>query len=196
MHYFIVTMMLSVASLSVLAAGNPEAGQATAVICTGCHGHDGNSDSPLNPKLAGQHESYLIKQLRDFKSGARKEEHMTSMVEAISMDDIPNLAAWFASQTLKNKHAKSNRIGKKIFHRGIDSKGIAACDGCHGENGRGNAAIGFPSLAGQHAEYVIKQLKDFRMGKRHNDSLMMQSIAKPLSDKEIVKLAEYISSMK
>jgi len=192
-----VSMLLAMASSCVMAGGDPAAGQSTAIICAGCHGSDGNSTSELNPKLAGQGENYLAKQLTDFKSGARKEQHMSSMVEAISKQDIPNLAAWFASQSRKASPNKTgNPQGKQIFHNGSDKKGIAACDGCHAEDGKGNDAVGFPSLAGQHAEYIAKQLKDFRAGVRSNDNGMMQNITKGLSDKEIQALAEYVASMR
>jgi cytochrome c553 len=192
-----ISMLLAAASSCVMAGGDPAAGQATAIICIGCHGNDGNSINPLNPKLAAQGENYLNKQLTDFKSGARKEQHMSSMVEAIRKEDIPNLAAWFSSQKRQSSPStKINQQGKQIFHNGIDNKGIAACDGCHAEDGKGNDAIGFPSLAGQHAEYITKQLKEFRSGVRSNDSgMMMRNVAKDLSNQEIDSLTEYIESM-
>lgn len=192
-----VSMLLAMASSCVMAGGDPAAGQSTSIICAGCHGSDGNSSNELNPKLAGQGENYLVKQLTDFKSGARKEQHMSPMVEAISKQDIPNLAAWFAGQSRKASPNKTvNPQGKQIFHNGVDKKGIAACDGCHAEDGKGNDAVGFPSLAGQHAEYIAKQLKDFRAGVRSNDNGMMQNVAKGLSDKEIQVLGKYVESMR
>ena len=87
--------------ITAFAGGDPNAGRAKAVICIGCHGADGNSSNATYPKLAGQWQGYLEKQLRDFKSGARKDDHMTSMVEAISAGDIPDIAAYFASQKQK-----------------------------------------------------------------------------------------------
>ena len=191
------SMLLAAISSCVMAGGDPAVGQATAIICIGCHGNDGNSTSELNPKLAGQGENYLAKQLTDFKSGARQEQHMTSMVEAISKEDIPHLAAWFASQKRTYSANKTgNPQGRQIFHTGLDSKGVAACNGCHAEDGKGNDAIGFPSLAGQHADYITKQLKDFRRGTRHNDNGMMHNIAKQLNDDEIKALAEYVEAMR
>ena len=180
------------------AGGDPVAGKATAIICIGCHGSDGNSTNPVYPKLAGQGEGYLAKQLADFKSGARQEEHMTSMVEAISKADIPNLAAWFASQKRSpgSPNKAKSKQGKKIFHNGIDAKSISACDGCHGADGKGNPAIKFPSLANQHPEYVAKMLKTFRSGTRHNDpGEMMRNVAAKLSDKEIESVANYVAGL-
>lgn len=191
-------LLLMTASGPATAGGDPVAGKSTAIICIGCHNSDGNSSNPVYPKLAGQGEAYLAKQLADFKSGARKEEHMTSMVEAIEKADIPNLAAYFASQKrspgLSNK--TKSKQGKQIFHNGISAKGISACDGCHGTDGKGNPAIKFPSLANQHAEYVAKMLKEFRSGTRHNDpGEMMRNIATKLSDKEIESVANYVAGL-
>ena len=168
----------------------------SSVLCIGCHGQDGNSTASQYPILAGQGRNYLAKQLRDFKSGKRKEEHMTSMVEAISKDDIPKLAAWFSQQKRNSTGKPANAKGQQIFQQGITAKNIAACVDCHGEKAGGNDAIGFPALAGQHAEYVIAQLKAFRLKQRSNDNGMMQTVAEQLSDAEIKSVAAYIESMK
>jgi len=181
-----------------IAAGDPAIGKSTAVICIGCHGSDGNSSNPAYPKLAGQGQKYLMKQLTDFKSGARQESHMSSMVEAIDKADIANLAAWFAShKTATGSYDKGlARQGKTIFHNGIDRKNIAACDGCHGEDGRGNPAVSFPSLAGQHPEYISRMLAAFRSKQRHNDNgEMMRNIAAGLSNEEIEAVAHYVASL-
>ena len=192
-------LTLLATSCFVMAGGDPVAGKSTAIICIGCHGSDGNSTNPIYPKLAGQGAAYLAKQLVDFKSGERKEEHMTSMVEAIAKEDIPNLAAYFSRQKRKPGSVSTvdQRLGKQIFHNGVSGKGISACDGCHGVKGEGNAAIRFPALAGQHTEYITKALKEFRSGKRHNDAgEMMRRIAANLSNEEIESLASYIASLK
>ncbi|MDH5180403.1 MAG: cytochrome c4 [Gammaproteobacteria bacterium] len=165
-----------------------------AVLCSGCHGPDGNSEVGHYPRLAGQGKNYLIKQLKDFRSGARKEQHMSSMVEAISPADIPLLADWFAGQSPKSHHKTTATTGQQIFQNGIEQKGVAACAGCHGEAGQGNDAIGFPRLAGQQREYLAKQLRDFRNGTRRNDNMIMQGIAKQLSDAEITALATYLAA--
>lgn len=169
---------------------------ANKAICIGCHGVDGNSTSGDFPRLAGQGKNYLAKQLRDFKSGKRKEEHMSSMVEAITLDEIPALAAWFSQQKIIAGNKASNPLGQRIFQSGITVKEISACSSCHGEDGKGNDAAGFPLLAGQHADYLIKQLKSFRAAVRTNDNQIMQAITQQLSDKEIEALAQYLSSLK
>ena len=194
-----IVLILLTASGLVMAGGDPAAGKSTAIICMGCHGSDGNSTNPGYPKLAGQGEAYLRKQLQDFKSGARKEEHMNSMVEAISNKDIPNLAVWFTGQQRSPgiANATKTRKGQQIYHQGIAKKNISACADCHGEKGEGNAIIKFPSLAGQHVDYIAKMLHDFRSGKRNNDpGAMMRNVAEKLTDREIESVANYIAKLK
>lgn len=195
MKRFMIVLLLAAASGVVVAGGNPVAGKSTAIICIGCHNADGNSTNTLYPKLAGQGEGYLAKQLTDFKSGARKEDHMTSMVDAISAADIPNLAAFFSSQA-RTKGAAGNAntdLGQRLYQVGAKDRGIPACASCHGANGRGNPAEKFPALANQHAEYVAKMLKEFRSGKRSNDPReMMRKVAARLSDAEIDAVSIYV----
>ncbi len=195
MNRFMIALLLAATSGVAVAGGNPVAGKSTAIICIGCHNADGNSTNTLYPKLAGQGEGYLAKQLADFKSGARKEDHMTSMVDAISAADIPNLAAFFSSQArTKGAAGKSNNdLGQRLYHAGAKDRDIPACASCHGANGRGNPAEKFPSLASQHAEYVAKMLKEFRSGKRSNDPReMMRKVAARLSDAEIEAVSVYV----
>ncbi len=195
----VVLLCLSISGLAI-AGGDPVAGKATSIICIGCHGSDGNgtSGNPTYPKLAAQGEGYIIKQLTDFKTHARREQHMDSMVEAIDGKDIPNLAAYFSSLSRSAGASDKDKAkkGQTIFHNGIDARGVSACEGCHGADGKGNPAVNFPSLAGQHADYLIKILKDFRSGERHNDmGGMMRNIAKGLRDEEIEAVANYIASL-
>lgn len=180
------------------AAGNADAGKSKTLICSGCHARDGNSENPIYPILAGQGENYLAKQLTDFKSGARKEEHMTPIVEAVGAADIPDIAAYFTKQPRKPvaTAAKPSDLGKQLFQNGNEAKSIGACAGCHGADGKGNAALKFPALAGQHAEYVSKTLKDFRSKTRSNDQgALMRDIAVGLTDQDIAALAAYIAGM-
>ncbi len=195
MKQFIITLLFAATSGIAVAGGDPVAGKSTAIICTGCHNADGNSTNTVYPKLAGQGEGYLAKQLADFKSGARKEDHMTSMVDAISGADIPNLAAFFSSQVrTKGTASKANTdLGKKIYQAGAKDKGVPACASCHGPKGLGSPAEKFPSLANQHSEYITKMLKEFRSGTRSNDpQKMMRNVATKLSDEEIESLSAYV----
>ena len=198
MKYFFIALLLIANTGVAIAGGDPVAGKSTAILCIGCHGTDGNSSSVQNPKLAGQGEAYLAKQLNDFKSGARKESHMTSMVEAITVADIPNLAAYFSSQQRTQAPAsKTNTApGKQIYQVGVKDKGVPACVSCHGPKGLGMPAEKYPSLANQHPEYLAKMLKDFRSGTRQNDpQKMMQDVASKLSDEEIESIAAFIANL-
>lgn len=200
MKIFIGGLLLIASSNPAVAngSGDPAAGKSMTILCIGCHGADGNNSNPVYPKLAGQGSAYLAKQLADFKTGARKEEHMTSMVEAIGLADIPNIAAWFASQKRLWDVADKAKTdaGRQIYQNGIEAKNISACAGCHGPKGMGTPAAKFPALAGQHVEYISKALRDFRSGMRTNDpQKMMRDIAGGLSDEEIASVSTYIGGM-
>lgn len=195
----VISFVCILACTTAMAAGNPDTGKSRSLICVGCHGYDGNSTNPIYPALAGQGQDYLIKQLRDFKSGARTDAHMTSMVAAVNMDDIADIAAYFAAQQRKpaSTASQDSETGKLIYQNGIAAKDLAACSSCHGADGKGNDAIKFPSLAGQHTDYVAKMLKDFRSGERHNDTQsMMRDIAAALDDREIEALSRYIATLR
>ncbi|OIQ78642.1 cytochrome c4 [mine drainage metagenome] len=182
----------------VQAAGDAAKGAAIATtVCVACHAADGNSVMPANPKLAGQHAEYIVKQLKNFKAGTRANPVMGPMASTLSEDDVANLAAYFSAQTPKAGAAKSNgpgSDGEKIYRGGVAAKGVPACAACHGPNGAG-IPVQFPRLAGQHAEYVTNQLKAFRSGERAN-APMMKTIAAKLSDPEIAAVADYMQGLK
>jgi cytochrome c553 len=199
MNRFVATLVALISITCAHAAGDPAKGQAiVGKVCAACHGFDGNSFLPANPSLAGQHEEYLLKQLTEFKSGARSNPVMAGMVANLSADDMRNLAAYYASQTPKQMGAKDKDLvaqGRKLYRGGNAANGVAACAGCHSPNGAGIPAQ-FPRLASQHADYVAAQLKAFRAGDRANDpNQIMRSTAVKLTDKEIAALAEYISGL-
>lgn len=165
--------------------------------CASCHGAAGNSTIVQNPKLAAQHEAYIVKQLADFKTPARNNPVMTGIAKPLTDDDMKNIAAYLGAQTQKPGAAKNKDIvelGKKIFRGGIAEKNVPACAGCHSPNGAGIPAQ-FPRLAGQHQEYTDAQLRAFRSGARKN-SVQMTTIAKRLSDDEIAAVADYIAGLK
>ena len=181
------------------ADGDAAAGKVKAAVCAACHGADGNGGAnPLWPKQAGQHVEYIVKQLQDFKSGARKDPIMNGMAASLSDQDMLNVATYFNSQTrsIGSADPVKGAKGQAIFKGGIAEKGVAACMACHGPDGAGNPAAKYPSLAGQNAAYVAKTLKDFRSGTRANDpQKMMRDIAAKLNDAEIDELAEYVSGL-
>lgn len=187
------------------AKGNAAKGRQTAAqVCVACHGADGNSPAPPNPKLAGQHAEYLYKQLSNFKVVAGKAAErpnpiMGGMVAALSDDDMKDVAAWYGSQTQKNTPAKNTETvehGRKLYRAGNASKGLPACAACHGPAGGGIPAQ-YPRIGGQFVEYTEAQLKAFRAGERANDpNQMMRNVAIKMTDAEIKAVADYVSGLR
>lgn len=177
---------------------DPAKGEAIfAATCIGCHGVAGNSMIPTNPKLSGQHEAYIYKQLNNFKTPDRMNPVMIAFASTLSDDDMKNVAAYLSAQVAQPGAAKDKdivEIGKKIYRGGIADKNVAACAGCHSPNGAGIPAQ-FPRLAGQHQDYTIAQLTNFRNGTRKN-SPQMVAIAKRMSDDEIKAVADYVAGLK
>jgi cytochrome c553 len=165
--------------------------------CVACHGAAGNSTIVQNPKLAAQHESYLYKQLSNFRTPERNNPIMTPIAKAMTEEDMHNVAAWLDKQESKPGAAKNKAsidLGKKIYRGGIAEKNVPACASCHGANGAGIPAP-YARLAGQHQEYTAAQLTAFRGGARNN-SQQMTMIASRLSDAEIAAVSDYIAGLK
>ncbi len=201
------TFVLSALCLAsaALAADAPKAAKPDAVageakytaMCAACHGADGNSGSPENPKLAGQHADYLAKQLAEFKSGKRANAVMSGMSAALSDEDMKNISAWLSTQKPKAGFAKDKdtiALGERIYRGGIADRQIAACAGCHSPTGAGIPAQ-YPRLSGQHAQYSAAQLTAFRDGVRKNN-LQMSQIAAKLNDREIKAVADYMAGLR
>ncbi len=178
--------------------GDPAAGQPKSAVCETCHGGTGNSLAPEWPKLAGQHAEYLVKQLLDLKSGARKSPVMGPMAEPLGEADIADLAAFYAGQSLELGAADPDLVktGERLYRAGNRESGLPACMACHGPAGRGNPAAGFPSLRGQHAAYTAIQLRAYRSGERRNDrAAMMRQISSRITDAEIEAVSSYIQGL-
>lgn len=200
MNKVLVSLLLTLGLTGVAqAAGDAEAGQGKVAVCGACHGVDGNSPAPNFPKLAGQGERYLLKQLHDIKSGNRQVVEMTGMLDNLSDQDMADIAAYFASQKMSVGAADPKLVerGEALFRGGKLEEGMPACTGCHSPDGAGLAAAGFPKLGGQHAQYVAKQLTDFREGNRTNDgdAMIMRSIAAKLSNKDIEAVSSFIQGL-
>ncbi len=181
-----------------LAVGDPAAGKTKSVTCVACHGPDGNSPLAMYPKIAGQSAEYLLKQLKDFKSGARVNAIMLGMVTPLSEQDMEDLAAYFSLQKVKRSTADPELAaqGEAIFRGGNLSSGLPACAACHGATGAGIPVAKFPSLAGQHAEYIKSQLESFRSMARTNDAgQMMRGTAAKITDAEISAVSSYIQGL-
>ena len=181
--------------------GDPVAGKAKSETCVACHGADGNAVTPLWPKLAGMPESYLLKQLLEFKKGdqgLRNDPSMYAMVQNLQPQDLADLAAYFASQEMALGAAQQNllALGQQIYRGGNIASGVPACAACHDANGKGNYLANFPRLGGQNAQYIVDQLNKFKTKVRKNDpNSMMEDIAARLTDKEIEAVASYVSGL-
>lgn len=182
-------------------AGDAAAGKAKSAACGGCHGFDGNSPVATYPKLAGQNEAYITKQVKDYKMNTtRQNAIMMGMVAALSDADAADIGAYFQAQhvTAAPSFDEAKAAAGRALYKGGDlQKGIPACQACHGPAGAGIAGIGYPMLGGQYVEYTLAQLKAFKYGSRSNDDKqLMRNIVNQLSDEEMVAVANYIASLK
>ena len=197
--WFLASAALSASATESPAPSKPDLakGAATAAVCSACHSIDGSRGSPAQPILQGQHPEYLVKQLHEFKSGARNNAIMRGFASTLSDEDMKNVAAFYASKQAKPGFAKSAdtvALGEKIYRGGIAERQIAACAACHSPNGAGLPAQ-YPRLSGQHADYTEAQLIAFRSGARKNNAVMM-GVAAKLNDREIKAVSDYIAGLR
>ena len=202
-----VAALLCAGTAAAQAPAKPDAAKGQGIasqVCAACHAADGNSPAAANPKLAGQFYEYLHKQLVNFKpqsgkKAARDNAVMAGMVANLSVADMQNVAAYYASQKLKPAAAKDKELaalGQKIYRGGNTATAVAACSGCHGPSGAGIPAQ-YPRISGQFAEYVEAQLKAFRSGTRSNDpNGMMRGVAARMTEKEMKAVAEYAAGLR
>ena len=201
MNKFILAVnlcLLTTAGLA-LAEGDPQAGKTKAEQCVACHGADGNSPAPTFPKLAGQGEKYLLKQLQEIQSGARPVAQMAGQLDKMSDQDLEDIASHFAAQTMSGSAAKKDldELGESIYRAGIKKQGIAACTGCHSPTAAGNAPAGFPRLSGQFADYIEQQMGQFQKGERSNDAdAVMRAITERMTAVEIKAVSSYASGLR
>lgn len=218
-----ISLALATSTGFVFAQGKAGAGKEKAASCAGCHGEDGNSVMPGFPKLAGQHQGYLVKQLKAFKKGERNAPMMAPLAMGLDENSMEEIAAYYAAQkisanpkpvlpddadedgdkpekTAAEKEAElANLIeqGRDLYRNGNISREVSACVACHGPYAEGNKPAAYPSLHSQHAEYVIKTLTDYKNGTRSNNpENMMHMIAKKMTHDDIKAVAYYISSLK
>jgi cytochrome c553 len=171
-------------------AADVEAGKKKAETCVACHGPSGNSTNGMYPTLAGQTSRYLYLQLRDFKEGRRKDPLMSPMAANLSREDMMDLAEYFSTQ--KQLPIKFQPDPQRLA-AGAKKSDEVLCTMCHLGGLKGQNEI--PKLAGQHPEYVTKQLKAFKERTRTNDAGSMTSVSQNLSDEDITNLAHYIASL-
>lgn len=190
-----------------MAAGDATAGQNKTAACAACHSADGNSAVATFPKIAGLGEKYLLKQLQDIKSGERKIPEMTGQLDALSDQDLADIAAYYNAQKRQLSGSKEVKLdlGEKIYRGGNIETGVAACIGCHSPAGNGNGPAGYPALGGQFSGYIAKQLRAFRTAAhdledpagRSNDgeAQVMRGVAARMTDQEIDAVANYIAGL-
>lgn len=200
----ILLVSASANAATLMPEGDAARGKAQLMMCSACHGPDGNSAAPNFPKLAGQGAKYLYKQLVDVRDGNRNIVQMTGMLNGKSDQDLADMAAFYASQAITGAKADPAlvELGKKIYNGGNASTGVAACIACHGPNGKGLAPAGYPRLAGQHADYIAAQLTMYRTGyddpagrTNDGDTKIMRATARGLSDAQIKAVASYASGL-
>ena len=209
-----VATVLVLAASAALAAGcadpersrdlaNPKISAVTLAqqVCANCHGVNGNSISPNFPKLAGQMAPYTVAQLNGFKSHDRRDpagfEYMWGLSRSLTEDQIKGLADYYASQTMTPQGIEGDRrrfdAGKSIFASGVAAAGVPACAGCHGDRGQGMAA--FPRIAGQHRDYLVKQLVVFQRTEQRPEGAVMKTVAHALTQQNIDDLADYLQAL-
>jgi cytochrome c553 len=205
-------LLAATLGLSVLtparAEGNAEAGATKAVVCTACHGTNGNSVNPEWPSLAGQNAVYISEQLKLFRAGHRNNAIMYPLAVALTDEDIADVAAYFAAQTPTGLEADpaTYKAGAALYVAGDRARKIPSCTACHGPVGRGNPGSGYPALRAQHATYTIKQLTDYAAEARYLDAAgvqqkskhghMMKTISKRLTAEDMQNLASYIQGLR
>ncbi len=190
---------LAAAAPAAFAGGNAEAGAQKSLVCGACHGVDGNSVNPEWPSLAGQHESYVVRQLQLFKQGVRNNVIMMPNAMLLSDEDMADLAAYYAAQQVKGLESDPSNVelGEKIYRAGDPARDLPACIACHGPQGKGNGPANYPALRAQHSLYTYNQLRAYASGERvpaGND--IMQTISGKLTDEEMRAVASYLQGLR
>lgn len=164
--------------------------------CSTCHGATGQSSNAEFPKLAGQNADYLIRQMFNFKSRARKSNEMEKEMTGLSGNDIEELANYFSRQQLvpvPRQDKALSEAGRSFYMSGDPDRGISACAVCHGPKARGGKLL--PRLAGQHAKYLELQLRHFLEQSRTTDQTLMHSVASKMTDDEIWAVSYFLSGL-
>ncbi len=182
--------IVGIGFLPAVAQADAEAGKAKAQACVACHGPMGNSTNPDYPILAGQSARYTYLELRDFKEGRRSDPRMTPVAAGLSREDMMDLADYFAAQRPEPVAYKADPVRVEAGRRKA-AEGL--CTMCHLGGFTGQNEI--PRVAGQHYQYIVKQLQDFRERRRTNDAGSMTSVTKGLSDEDIMNLSAYIANL-
>ncbi|MEO7326430.1 MAG: c-type cytochrome [Dokdonella sp.] len=180
--------------------GDAKAGESKAAVCGACHGMDGNPTDKQYPKLAGQNEAYIARQITLFQTQKRANAVMMGFAATLSQQDMHDIGAYFASKTASAGIADDKLLERgQALYRGGDVKlAVPACMACHGPSGRGMAGAGFPQLGSQWTDYVAAKLKDWKNGTTWGDDAkakVMPGIAQSLSEADINAVASYIEGL-
>jgi cytochrome c553 len=187
-------------SAGATATGDAKAGEGKAAVCGACHGIDGNSSDKQYPRLAGQHENYIARQLALFKASSRVNPIMQGFAAPLSDQDMRDLGAFFAAKTSLSGVADEKLLarGEQLYKGGDVKLGVPACMACHGPDGRGNPGAGYPQLGGQWTDYVTAKLKEWQGGTTWgNDdrARIMPEIAHKLTEQDITAVASYVEGL-
>jgi cytochrome c553 len=191
---------MSALIVAVTAARADEAARAEEIVrdqCAICHGAEGESSTPVFPRLAAQHADYVARQLADFQAGRRKSPVMEPMAKDLTKTEMQAIGRWFESRPSRAHNVADPALlaqGREVYERGLRSKGVPACKKCHGQEGEGTEAL--PRVGGQHAQYLETQLRSFAQRTRTNDNMVMQTIAARISEEELRAVASYISGLR
>ena len=174
-------------------------------VCAACHGPDGNSPTPANPNLAGQHADYITVQLAHFKAGIRVNPIMQGMAAGLTDDDMRSLGMYFAQQKPKGLAAKNAdlvKTGQALWRGGDLGTGIPACSACHSPTGAG-IPKNYPRIGGQWADYTYAQLRAFKAGERGNDKAgkdasgrVMRGVVEHMTDEQMKAVADYAAGLR
>jgi len=196
----VATAPAAAAAAAPLKPGDANSGQAKSATCGACHGIDGNPASSQYPKLAGQHENYIARQIELIKTNQRANPVMMGFIASMTPQDMHDVGAYFASKSSLPGVADAKLVakGEALYRGGDKATNTPACMACHGPDGRGNPGAGYPQLAGQFADYTAAKLKDFRDGKKWSDDdkgAIMPAVVHGLNDNDIAALATYIEGL-
>ncbi|ANO50172.1 c-type cytochrome [Woeseia oceani] len=197
----VATLLSSTASADGIVEGSAEAGKAKSITCAACHGADGNSVNPAWPSIAGQHASYIVKQLQAFKRGDRVDTLMSGQAMMLTDEDMNNLAVYYSEQRPASRAVADASLvakGEALYRGGDRESSASACIACHGPTGKGNPAAAYPSIRGQYAVYTAKQLHDYASGTRKSDGVtrVMRDVAARLSDDDIKAVSAYVQGLR
>ncbi len=196
-----IQILILMPAVALAQTGDPEAGRDKAGVCAACHGMDGNSQVAAWPKIAGQHQDYLARQTRMVRDRQRDVPEMYPIVMNLSDEDIIDISAWYAGQTIEPGVADADLVdtGRKLYHGGNAGSGVPACMACHGPTGNGIPGSGFPVLRGQHADHSADRLRRYRDGETNSNndpySRIMVAVAEALTDAEIEAVSSYIEGL-